>query len=171
MRFLTILGVGLYLVFFCGKVLFANELRVAIDPSARNGSIKEDFLSYQEHRFSDLGLALSVKDRTFSTSFDLEAKVKGGGLVFPSATEEINWYAYRAQHRTGFSLKQLKLRVFWYAPGGELVQEDKAKNKVTLFTSKLKLQNISSEKRLGKWRVRVFDKEKIFDDRYFEVIS
>lgn len=114
------------------------------------------------------GLAASMKPAVTM----IEAKTTHEGLVFSDQTSEILWFGQfgpRGMVQNNFSRT---FRAEWYSPDGKIYHRAKFKSgffNEALARTPLKLEQPVQDDLLGRWRVKVWKKDTLIDDRYFEI--
>lgn len=147
-----------------------DDVNFQFDASAPLGFVEGSGAIPGKLGVEDCGLALSIK-RKMSV---VDIETGGNALVFPASVEKIIWYA-----RFGLkgAMQQQIPRTFfieWYGPDGKLYHSAKFKSSFwmeDLIQSSLELPKPVSQERIGRWRVRVFCKKELLDDRYFEIVK
>ena len=136
------------------------------------GSLVDVFSSSESFGFQKWGLAKSVRFR----AFPLKLEITGQQLLFSSSTTEITWFAQlsqKGQLRTIF--KKGGFYIKWYSPDNRLYFEEDVSGELrrsgVYMHSVLKLPQPLPAELLGVWRVKVFKKDKLLDDRKFKIIN
>lgn len=117
----------------------------------------------------DYGLTTKVKQKlTFNG-------VKSSGVlnIFPDKTPEIFWFAQFTIKGSIQNNVSRKYRIAWYAPDGKIFHEQRFKSSLineTFVKTPLKLPQPLPEELIGRWRVTVWKKDLLIDDRYFEIV-
>jgi Zn-dependent protease with chaperone function len=107
-------------------------------------------------------------------NFVLGVRAKGEGSVFPANLREIVWYAKFDPTGGMKHYVSRKYRIQWYQPDGTLFYEEEFKAGLwneTLAKATLRLNPPLDTKLIGRWRVRVWKKDRLVDDRYFQIIN
>lgn len=103
---------------------------------------------------------------------------KGGrpidvGESFPPDSGKIFWFA-KFKYRGWFTdLFSGKLRIEWYAPNNRLYHEEifKISDDPSFACVALELDRELGDRALGQWRVRVWKKDKLIDERGFRIVK
>lgn len=99
----------------------------------------------------------------------IEAGVEGPGErgVFPLSSETITWYGRFSQAR--------ELTVYWYTPDLTLYKKESPKVSFAggeaLARSELNFDPSLGDWLVGRWRVLVWEKDRLIDDRSFRVVK
>lgn len=133
------------------------------------GLISESGANAKAVGITEYGLTTQVKQKW---TFD---HVETAGIlnVFPDTTREIFWFA---QFGIAGSFKNNFVRSFriaWHAPDGSVHREQKFKSSLineTFVKTSLKLPQPLPDHLIGRWRVRVWKKDTLIDDRVFEIV-
>lgn len=102
----------------------------------------------------------------------LTPKAVGPSDVFSPKLKEITWYCFfdsTGQMKNSFFPKYF---IEWYKPNGDLLTRKNLKPRASrpaLMDSKLELKQPLHPSWVGRWRVKVFKKKKLVDDRYFYI--
>jgi hypothetical protein len=139
------------------------------DPSAPLGFVEDSGADPDKFGVAECGLALDVKRK--ASIIDIDASMRN--LVFPATTRKIVWYARFGPK--GMAQQQIprKFKIEWYGPDGKLYHQVEFKS--SFWMEDLVKQDLEFSAPLlpemtGRWRVRVFCKGELLDDRYFEIV-
>ena len=146
-----------------------QEIDFKFDPSNPLGTVEESKVDPEAAGIIEYGLTTKLKTGFTTTMM----KAKPTSVVFPDKVDEIIWYAFfgvRGGFKNNFSRRY---HVQWYAPDGTLYLEEDFKagfiNETVAKTS-LRLNLPLKDSFIGRWRVRVWKKNTLLDDRYFEIV-
>lgn len=154
----------------CGEeAIDGGQLDFQLDHSKPLGLIEESGANAKVVGITQYGLTTKVKQ---NLTFD-EAKTSGTNVVYPDTTPEIIWFAQfgiLGSMRNNFSRSY---QIEWYSPDGKLYLRNKFKSgfwNETFAKTSLKLPRPLPDSLIGRWRVRVWKKKALLDDRYFEIV-
>lgn len=138
--------------------------------SADLGVIESPELNPEAAGIKECGVAAKVKQKlTFQ-----DVKTSGNNLVFTDKTPKLFWFA---QFGISGSLKNNLLpayRIQWFSPDGQIFHEEKFKASFwneTFIKKSIDLKTPVQSPCLGRWRVRVWKKDVLIDDRFFEIVK
>jgi len=125
--------------------------------------------NYRILKIKRVGVARSVetKDRGY------QPNPIGMSDVFPVSVQRIGWFAeftYGGQLKNAFSKN---FEVEWFSPDGKLYRSESfsVENHAWYTWTSVWLDPALGSLAIGKWRVRVWKKEQLVDDRVFEITS
>ncbi len=146
---------------------------ISMNPTASLGQASSLSAEPTEYGFKEAGLARSAKTLLFA----YKVKTEGAGLIFPDTVSEIVWYGLIDVQKYYYQVIKPTYYIQWFKPDGTLVR-DKTLRPFTpscptdgFYVDELSFKKISSDERVGRWRVRVFRKDRLVDDRYFKIIK
>ncbi|MSR77651.1 MAG: hypothetical protein EXS63_05435 [Candidatus Omnitrophica bacterium] len=116
------------------------------------------------------GLAKEVR---LNLTFD-GVKGSGFGVMFSDKNRDIYWYAVLGLKAAAMNNTFGKpFRIEWISPDGKIFHQQKFGTGWTDLLAKTNLHLRSPFNRdwLGRWRVKVWKKDKLIDDRYFEWVQ
>jgi len=147
-----------------------SQIAFNFDGNAPLGFVEGSGADPSRYDLANFGLA---KDAKLAMNI-VNTKTKGRSEVFPDTVEQIEWYALLGNK--GILQNQIPRTFFiqWYSPDGKLYHSDKFKASFWLehfMKTSLKLSQPLDEKLIGRWRARVWRKDMLVDDRYFEIIK
>ncbi len=131
---------------------------------------KQQIERMEKFGIDEVGVARDVDNLLFGSS------VQGAGAHFSLADKRVTWYV---KFKEGLfanlkaAMKRPKFRAVWYGPSGEVWKEDEftiASGNSRLARNTLKFDSCG-DKCVGTWRVQVWKKEELLDEREFEVVA
>lgn len=157
------------------KIIFAMLLLAAIQTEAALaqqdlGVIESPELNPHAMGIKECGLSTSVKQKWTFT----DVKTKGNLLVFPDTTPEIFWFAQFGLRGSAQNNISRSYHIQWIRPDGKVHHEEQFKSSLwneTFIKKSIEFKVPIQRFLLGRWRVRVWKKNQLIDDRYFEIIS
>jgi hypothetical protein len=151
------------------EAIDGGELDFQFDRSNPLGLIAEGGANAKAVGITQYGLTTKVEQNLILD----EAKTSGTNIVFPDTTPEVIWFAQfgiRGSMKNNFSRSY---QIEWYSPDGKLYLRNKFKSgfwNETFAKTSLKLPKPLPDLLIGRWRVRVWKKKTLLDDRYFEIV-
>lgn len=126
--------------------------------------------SPDEGEFLEVGVAKGIG--RWSASGD-PLDVIGGGYFFSDKTKELVWYARQSRLKTFSSGVAKSLVIYWFKPDGTLYQRSKkiSYDYRSAFLHKIKFDAELDPGLRGNWRVRVWEKDRLVDDRVFKIVK
>ncbi len=140
-----------------------------LDSNAPLGEVEGSPLNPGAVGLAEYGLAQKVS----MAGASIGAKAQHSAVVFPQSIDKIFWYG--VFDMGGMAANQIP-RTFWiewYSPDGELFLRNKFKANIFFegfMKTPLELRQPLDESLIGRWRLRVWHKDILVDDRYFEII-
>ena len=111
-----------------------------------------------------MGLSKDVK-----ASMGYVGEIQGNLSRFLLTDGEVMWYC-RLKRR----FRRPKFAVVWVSPNGQIFKQDYFQNvweDHEFAKTTLKLDPQRPDIFLGRWRVTIYEKKELVDDRFFEVVS
>ncbi len=134
------------------------------------GVIESAELQPQTEGIKECGVTTKVKQKwTFQ-----DVKTSGNNLVFTDKTSQIFWFA---QFNLSGSMKNnisRSYRIQWLSPDGQIFKDENFKASFwneTFIKKSIKLEAPVQAPHIGIWRVRVWKKDVLLDDRAFEIVK
>lgn len=161
-----------------GTIFLLGIFMISANPKAILGMEKAGDLGVIESAelnpaivgIKECGLSTSVKQKwTYA-----EVKTKGNSLVFPDSTREIIWFAQFGLRGSMKNNMSRSYRIQWIAPDGSIFLDEKFKSSLwneTFVKKSIQFEIPIKEQSIGQWRVRVWKKDQLIDDRYFEILK
>jgi len=146
-----------------------EELGFKINPDVPLGSVEGSGANPDAVGMTQYGLAKNVKQKW---NF-VDADAAGANVVFSDKTNEIYWFAQFGFKGSVLNNVSRTFRIKWYSPNGRLYHEAVFKSGLineTFIKTVLKLNPPLEDGLIGRWRVRVWKKDMLIDDRYFEIV-
>jgi len=152
-----------------GTAFNGDPLDFKIDTLAPLGRIDGSGSDPDAFGVAECGLALEVKRK--ASIIEIDAKMNN--LVFPASSGKIVWFARFGMK--GMLQQQIprSFKIEWYDPGSHLYAHSEFKSSFwaeDLIQSDLVLPATVPPEMIGRWRVRVWCKGKLLDDRYFNLM-
>ena len=141
-----------------------------IDTAAPLGVIQSSGADPDAAGIQECGLSTKVKQ---AWTFD-HVKTAGTNLIFPRTTKEIFWYAQFTLKGGAKNNISRSYRIEWINPQGQVHASENFKSSLwnEMFIKKsLQLDVPAKEELIGRWRVRVWKRQTLIDDRYFEIVA
>ncbi len=151
-----------------GEEETGNSFR--FDSQVKLGTVERSEANPDAAGILKYGLATKVKQ---TITFD-DVKTSGANVVFPATTKEIFWYALFGLRGSLKNNISRSYSIEWYSPGEKLYHKQKFKSgfwNETFVKTPLKLQPPLQDSLIGVWHVRVWKKDTLIDDRYFEIVK
>ncbi len=133
------------------------------------GVIASSELNQAAAGIKECGLTTHVKQNWDFGS----VKTSGNNVIFSNNTPEIIWFA---QFTIRGSMKNdvaRKYRIQWIPPNGGIFHDEEFKSSLwneTFIKKSIQFKTPIEKPYIGRWRVRVWKKDTLIDDRYFEII-
>ena len=132
------------------------------------GRIASPDLDRNTAGIQECGLTTWVKQKWTYT----DVKTKGNNLVFTANAREIIWFAqFNIQGMMKNDISR-KYRIQWISPDGKIYREEKFKSSLwneSFIKRSIKFNSTIEKPYIGRWRVRVWKKDSLIDDRFFEI--
>lgn len=149
-----------------------KETDFKIDLSQPLGFIKESGADPASIGIAQWGVAQDVKTNWDPNKFGL--KTKGEQLQFPRTIKQLYWYASFSMEGMLKHQVPKAYNIEWVQPDGKIFQKNSFKSSFwneTYLKTKINLPQPIAENLIGRWRVRVWSKNHLIDDRYFEIVG